>query len=165
MFMSENANCRQSMTTGNKGPASRFFFFIEILPSSRLHFELPTHAEDCCKMSSVSANVGQFLWAAAKCQDAWHVRQLPQLLHPAATSPPAAGTEKAAVACHLQLSSIICQTKPTTRSPMPHCISHRQLLWQLLPFQGDRSFKDAQNTWFYAIATSSQQFHFKCPLK
>lgn len=56
-----------------------FFFIIEILPSSRLHFELPTHAEDCCKMSSVSANVGQFLWAAAKCQDAWHVRQLPQL--------------------------------------------------------------------------------------
>ncbi|XP_043649769.1 uncharacterized protein LOC122617827 [Drosophila teissieri] len=55
------------------------FFFIEILPSSRLHFELPTHAEDCCKMSSVSANVGQFLWAAAKCQDAWHVRQLLQL--------------------------------------------------------------------------------------
>jgi len=56
-----------------------------------------------------------------------------------ATSPTAAAaapaSEKAAVACHLQLSSIICQTKPTIWSPMPHCISHRQLLWQMLPFR------------------------------
>jgi len=54
-----------------------------------------------------------------------------------ATSPTAAAaaSEKAAVACHLQLSSIICQTKPTIWSPVPHCISHRQLLWQMLPCQ------------------------------
>jgi len=36
------------------------FFFIEILPPSRLHFELPTHAEECCKMSSVSEALASF---------------------------------------------------------------------------------------------------------
>lgn len=37
--------------------------------------------------------------------------------HPAATSPPAAGTEKAAVACHLQLSSIICPDQANNLEP------------------------------------------------
>lgn len=87
-------------------------------------------------MSSVSED-GQFLRAAAKCQDAWHVRLLQHrklLLQQHQT----AAAEKAAVACHLQLSSIICQTEPTTWGPrMPHCISRRQ------PVVADAAISDA----------------------
>lgn len=63
----------------NFSPLFLFFFLLKYYPrvGCTLNF-LPTQ-KTAAKCQVSARMLASFLWAAAKCQDAWHVRQLPQL--------------------------------------------------------------------------------------